>query len=129
MKAHKVTVTPQMASTLLENNKRNRTLKRQHVAFLCEEIRNGRWKFNGDAIRVATDGSLIDGQHRLEAVVQTGIPIETLMVSGLDPDVFDTIDGGARRSNGDTLSVAGEKSGRNLAAALIVADDLLSGKN
>lgn len=128
MEAIAATITPEMASDLLENNPRNRPLKRMHVAFLCEEMRNGRWKFNGDTIRIATDGSLIDGQHRLEAVRQTGVSIKSLLVNGLDPDVFDTIDGGARRSAGDTLSVAGEKNGRNLAAALVVADDLLAGK-
>lgn len=128
MEAIAVTITPELATAMLENNPRNRPLKRLHVAFLCEEMRNGRWKFNGDTIRIATDGSLIDGQHRLEAVRQTGVSIKTLLVNGLDPDVFDTIDGNAKRSAGDTLSVAGEKNGRTLAAALVVADDLLTGK-
>lgn len=128
MEAVSVTITPEMANDFLENNPKNRPLKRFHLAFLCEEMRKGRWKFNGDAIRVATDGTLIDGQHRLEAVRQTGVSIKTLMVSGLDPDVFDTIDSGAKRSAGDTLAVAGEKNGRNLASALVVANSILSGK-
>lgn len=123
-----VTITPEMANNLLENNKKNRPLKMHHLAFLCEEIFSGRWKFNGDTIRIATDGSLIDGQHRLEAVRRTGISIKTLLVYGLDPEVFDTIDSGAVRSAGDTLSVAGEKNGRKLGAALVVADELLAGK-
>ena len=128
MEAKAVTITPEIASAILENNPRNRPMKRLHVAFLCDEMRHGRWKFNGDTIRIGTDGSLIDGQHRLEAVRQTGVAIKALLVNGLDPAVFDTIDGGAKRSAGDTLSVAGEKNGRNLAAALVVADDLMTGK-
>jgi hypothetical protein len=128
MTAKEVVITPSMASILLANNPKNRPLKRRHIVFLCEEIRNGRWKFNGDAIRIGTDGSLIDGQHRLEAVRQTDIAIKALVVDGLDPNVFDTIDGGALRTAGDTLTVAGEKNGRNLAGALVVADEILSGK-
>lgn len=124
-----VTITPEMAKKILSNNSNNRPMKLRHLAFLCEEMRAGRWKMNGDAIRIAIDGSLIDGQHRLMAVLQTGISITTLLVTGLDPDAFDTIDSCARRSGGDTLAVAGEKNCRNLAAALVVADDLLAGKN
>lgn len=128
MHATTVTITPEMAEEFLGSNPRNRPMKRQHLAFLCEEMRSGRWKTNGDTIRIGVDGTLIDGQHRLEAVRQTGTPITTLLVTGLELDAFDTIDSGAKRSAGDTLAVAGEKNGRNLAAALVVADDLLAGR-
>lgn len=103
-----VKVTPEMATEILENNPKNRPIKRLHLSFLCAELREGRWKFNGDAIRIATDGTLIDGQHRLEAVKQTGVPINTLIITGLDPDVFDTIDSGARRSSGYVIVYVGQ---------------------
>jgi hypothetical protein len=128
MKVAQVMITPDMAQDMLESNTSNRPIKRNHLSFLVREIEAGRWKKNGDPIRIGNDGSLVDGQHRLLAVVQSGIPIATLLITDLDPDVFDTIDSGACRSHGDTLSVAGEKNGRNLAAALIVADELLAGK-
>lgn len=121
-----VEITPDMAERLLERNVRNRPLKSQSLAFLCRELREGRWRQNGDTIRIDADGNLIDGQHRLEAVRLTGISITTLLVTDLEPDVFDTIDSGARRSAGDTLAVAGEKNGRNLAAALVLVDELLT---
>lgn len=123
-----VVIQPEEAELMLLHNTTNRPLKPQHVAFLAGELRRGRWKFNGDAIRMGADGSLIDGQHRLHAIVQSGVPIETLLITGLDPEVFCTIDSGAQRSAGDTLAVAGEKNGRNLAAALVVADELSRGK-
>jgi hypothetical protein len=128
MNVRLVTITPDMAMEMLKNNPRNRTVHRMHLESMCNELRAGRWKFNGDTIRVGIDGTLIDGQHRLLAVIATGIAITTLLVTELDPDVFDTIDSGARRSGADTLCVAGEKNGRNLAAALVVADNLLTGK-
>lgn len=128
MKVETVTITPEIAEEMLTNNTCNRPVKRLHVAFLVNELVAGRWKFNGDPVRIGFDGSLIDGQHRLEAVMQSGVAIKTLLITGLDPEVFDTIDSGALRSAGDTLSVAGEKNGRNLAAALVVANDLSRGK-
>jgi hypothetical protein len=129
MKIKTIVITPEMARELLTNNTANRPIKPNHIIFLMKEIVSGNWKFNGDPIRIGHDGSLIDGQHRLTAVIRTGIAIETLLIDGLDPKVFDTIDSGARRSTGDTLSVFGEKNGRNLAAALVVVNDLIMGKN
>lgn len=128
MEASLVTMSPLWAEFLLRNNPNNRPVKKRHLEFLCQQIRSGQWKFNGDAVRVCKDGSLLDGQHRLMAVVQTGISIDTLLVVGMDQEVFRTIDTGAVRTAADTLAVAGETNCRNLAAAVIVAHDLMSGK-
>lgn len=125
--ASMTTITPDMASDLLNKNTGNRPIKKQHLEFICEEIRCGRWQVNGDAIRIAIDGTLIDGQHRLAAVVRTGISITTMIVSGVEKSAFETIDSGASRSNADTLAVLGEKNTRNLAAALLLVKDLLDG--
>lgn len=121
------TITPDAAIAMLANNKANRPIKRQNLAFLCDELKAGRWQINGDAIRIAPDGTLIDGQHRLTAVAQTGITITTFVVTGVNKMAFETIDSGACRSNGDTLAVIGEKNTRNLAAALSIISDLQSG--
>jgi hypothetical protein len=120
------TITPELAEILLAKNNKNRSIKKKHVDFLCAEIVAGRWKTNGDAIRISREGTLLDGQHRLEAVRRTGISIRSFILSGLDQDVFDSIDSGVKRSHGDVLSIYGEKNGRNLAAALIVVDSILN---
>jgi hypothetical protein len=118
-------ITVDLAKRLLANNKSNRKIKHHHLDRLCEEIRSGRWKFNGDAIRVAVDGNLLDGQHRLEAVVATNTPIHSVLIEDLPVDVYDTIDSGSKRTAGDVLYILGEKNPRSLAASLIVVDDLL----
>jgi len=121
------TVTPEWAEETLKKNIGNRPLNVQHVDKLAKEMTNGRWKVNGDTI--CLNGSrVIDGQHRLHAVVQSGITIETLVVEGLSSDVFDTKDVGKRRSAGDTLGVAGEKNACRLAAALILIDKYFTGR-
>ena len=128
MKITQVVLTPDMARDMMRKNTHNRPIKRNHLAFLIREMVEGRWKMNGDPIRIGKDGSLIDGQHRLVAIIQTGISINTVLMTGMDLDVFETIDSGASRSHGDTLAVAGQSNSRNLSAALIVVDELLAGK-
>ena len=112
---------------MLENNAGNRPLNMNHVKVLAREMSGGRWKVNGDTICLNSD-RLIDGQHRLSAVIESGVTIETLVVEGLPSDVFDTKDVGKRRSAGDTLAVRGEIDGKNLAAALVVIDRYMTGR-
>ncbi len=110
-------ITPELAKEMLARNTRNRPVSEVHVKRLMSELQGNRWKFNGDAIRFA-GGVLIDGQHRLEACIRTGIGFTTLVVNGLKKDVFDTIDAGRVRTGGDVLAINGEKNAAKLAAAL-----------
>lgn len=112
-------VTPEMAAFLLEGNAKNRQAKPAHVEYLSKEMSAGRFKYNGDTIRVDRNGNLLDGQHRLMAVVKSGTTQMMTIVSGLDPEIFTTIDQGTRRTNADMLSVANPdlKNVGNLASA------------
>jgi hypothetical protein len=107
-----------MAALMLERNTHNRKASVMHVAALGKETSEDRWVFNGEPIKFARDGRLIDGQHRLMAVARTGIPIETFVVFGLSPDAFSTYGGSKRRSNSDVLSIMGEVNTHRLASAL-----------
>ncbi|WP_460985736.1 ParB N-terminal domain-containing protein, partial [Staphylococcus aureus] len=66
---------------------------------------SGDWKNAGDTIRFDKDGSLIDGQHRLLACVNTNLAQNFLIVYGLDSEVFDVIDNGKGRTNADVLGM------------------------
>ena len=125
MKAYEICITPKIAAEILRNNPLNRPLKRHHVDFLAKEILNGNWKFNGDAIRITNDNRLLDGQHRLAAVVKANMAINTILIDDLDPDVFNTIDCGIKRNAGDMLAIRGEKNSRNNAAALFLVGAIL----
>lgn len=128
MKAEIKTITPEWAKFVLENkNNHNRGMNQNHIARLSKEIVAGRWKINGDTICL-NGQRLIDGQHRLAAVVKTGIPIRSFVIEGISSDVFDTKDVGKRRSASDTLSVRGETSTVRLSAALIMVDRYLTGR-
>lgn len=92
MKTSSIKVTPDIAKAWLDTcNKRNRKVSRQHVNKLASEMLAGRWSMNGETIVFDEDMTLIDGQHRLNAVVQSGVSVEMLVVSGIgDPRAFTT---------------------------------------
>ena len=128
MKAELKTITPEWAKKILnEKNTGNRPLSRLHVDTLAREISKGRWKVNGDTICLNGD-MLIDGQHRLAAVVQSGVAIQAFVIDNLPSDVFDTKDIGKRRSAGDTLGVRGERNACRLAACLLLIDKYMTGR-
>lgn len=100
-------VTPEMAHEWLGHNEGNRNVRQHHVSAYARDMREGRWQFNGDSIRIATDGTLLDGQHRLLAGIKADVPFRTVVISGLPPETQDTMDSGAKRTAGDQLKRQG----------------------
>jgi hypothetical protein len=113
-------VSPKDARALLGANSRNRNLRDSRVAHLAAAIRRGEWELNGETIKVAEDGTLIDGQHRLQAVIAAGTGIDTVVVRGLSIAAQDTVDTGRRRRLADVLAIEGFKDSHALAAAVNV---------
>lgn len=127
MKTEVKTITPKMAGEMLKGNRRNRNVSTTHVNRLAAAILAGEWKLNGDAIRF-NGNDLIDGQHRLNAIIKAGKAVKTLVITELDSDVFDSIDIGKVRSSANTLETIGEKNCNVLAAALRNLRNILAGK-
>ncbi len=112
-------VSPAMAKKWLEKNENNRNVSIRTVSRYAKEMQNGGWKSNGDPIRFDTDGNILDGQHRLLAIVKADKAAELLVVEDLPREVFDTIDIGKRRSAADCLGIIGtDKSPQQVAAAI-----------
>jgi hypothetical protein len=124
-----VLITPEMAAEFLRRNENNRSLKPFKLQAYMADMRDGRWRFNGDAIRFYADGTLADGQHRLEACVRTGIPFIANIVYGLTREDGMTLDTGVVRNNSDFLELhqhvkkgdAGHVAG---AANIVISHDL-----
>lgn len=104
------TVTPERAAELLEGNVDNRRLDPSRVRKYANEIRSGQWKTTGDTIKIATTGRVLDGQHRLAAIVEAGVPVELAIATKVDEAVFPVLDSGKARTTGDVLKIAGIKS-------------------
>lgn len=117
------TVTPQMAKDWLAKNTNNRSMSQRTVEYYQDMITRNVWQVNGESIKIAEDGTLLDGQHRLQAIANSGVSIDTFVVRGLSTESFKTIDAGKSRSNADYLKINGSKCTQThvLAAAARVA--------
>jgi hypothetical protein len=112
-----VNVTPaQAAEWLADVNTHNRNIREGKVASYARDMASGAWKFNGDPIRFAVDGTLLDGQHRLSAIIRADVTLPNLVVWGLEPEAQNTMDIGATRLLRDQLTLAGEANSSELAA-------------
>lgn len=113
-------VTPEMASEILaEHNGLNRKINKRHVSALALNMEKGTWKFNGDSIRFDNKGNLIDGQHRLSAIVESNKPMTMLFVSGLDTSIIRTIDQEVKPRNlNDILKMDNVKYASQVASCL-----------
>lgn len=117
--AIRTTITPQMAEKYLARNRQpNRHLKESHILRLARDMRHGRWRCNGESLIFDRDGNVLDGQHRLHAIVRSNTAIDTWVIYGIDPDVMSTLDRGSLRNMADVLGMHGEASCTQLAAAL-----------
>lgn len=112
-----VFVTPDMAEKMLGKNTHNRNVRQAKVDQFARDMIAGRWVLNGEAIQIALDGTILNGQHRLLGCVRSGCTVPFLVVKGLPLEAQDTIDTGAKRSLGDSLGLRGE-SNPNLLAAI-----------
>lgn len=113
-----VTVTPELAAEWLRRNGHNRPIRKNTVTNYARDMRAGRWAMNGEAVKFAIDGMLLDGQHRLTAVTVAGVPVNMLVITGLPNDTQKTMDSGVKRTTGDALGLEGEKNSQMLAAIL-----------
>jgi len=105
----RATITPEMARKLLERNDKNRNVSERQVEYLAAEILNDRFMFNGESIIVAENGALLDGQHRLMAVVKADKSIESILIEGVPNEAQKTIDVGTSRTAANVLSMEGIK--------------------
>ena len=110
-------ISPARAKALLARNQHNRVVRPAHVRQLTEAMTSGRWVFNGESIKIDEDGGLLDGQHRLIAICDSGVTGQVVVVEGLPRPVQDTVDTGRRRKLSDVLAIAGYPDASALATA------------
>jgi len=110
-------VTPAQAQAWLDRGGHNRVTTRSRVLRYARVMASGRWKLNGEAIKLDRNGLIIDGKHRLLACVESGVTFRTLVIRGLEPEVFSVLDIGKTRTAGDIMGIAGYKERSAIASA------------
>jgi uncharacterized protein YciI len=96
-------VTPEAARMMLLFNTHNRAVRPAHVRRLARQMTDGRFLVNGDVVAYDWDGVLLDGQHRLEAVLKAGVAVTMIILTGLDPKAQETMDQSTKRTGPDVL--------------------------
>lgn len=111
-----VNVTPELALEWLDGNTLNRPINDATIAQYARDMVAGRWLLNGETIQRCRDGRLLNGQHRLLAVIKSGKTVQMLVVFNLPSETQLTMDGGRKRGHKDNLSLLGEKNSKILAS-------------
>lgn len=118
------TITPEKAQQYLQTSKGNRPISRPQVRLYADEMKKGNWQLNGMNIIFDEDGALIDGHHRLLAVIDAGIPVKFDVCRGAKHEAFATYDCGRHRNVGQLLAIEGVKN-YNKVASIIAANERL----
>lgn len=113
-------ITPTMAKKYLETSRGNRPISQDTVRSYAKTMMDGKWRLNGVPIIFDSEKRLLDGHHRLHAIIAANRAIEMSVTYGVDSDVFTTYDCGRHRSLGQILAMNGIESYNNVAAVVAV---------
>lgn len=107
----RVKITPAIADDWLENRNlaANRNMSEHVAAKYAKEMAEGRWLFTHQGIAFDTEGWLIDGQHRLRAIVLSGTAVEMFVVPDCDAATFAVLDNGYKRQAAHLIQSPGSR--------------------
>lgn len=98
---------PRLASKFLRSNSDdNRKLSNPTVKKYARDMTMNRWDLTAEPIMVTQCGELINGQHRLQAVVLSGKTIKFTLATVPDSSTFRVLDQGRARKNSDILGTS-----------------------
>src|SRR5262245_41386859 len=83
-----MTVTPELAHAWLTSNVKNRKLRDEVVKSYARDMVNGNWVITHQGVAFNDKHELIDGQHRLNAIVESGVPVMMLVTFGLPSNLL-----------------------------------------
>lgn len=111
-------VTPERAKDLLALQQKNRRPSNSRIEKYARAVRDGRWQITGEAIILDERGRPLNGQHRLLAIVMSGVSAPAVIISGVLEEAFVSMDQGKLRGFADVLSIEGHDSCSSAASAM-----------
>lgn len=92
-------ITPEIAQRYLSKRPATqRAIRPAKVAQYAADMRDGRWSLTHQGIAFDAEGRLVDGQHRLSAVVKAGVAVDVLVTRGVGAEAFVGMDRGMLRA-------------------------------
>jgi hypothetical protein len=116
---HIVNVNPRDAQLLLDRSDKNRLFNQSNFKKLVATINDGDFAYNGSSLCLSAAGRLLDGQHRLRAIIATGITAKFIIATGIVDKAQSTMDTGRSRTLAQNLQMNGEQYENELSGALI----------
>ena len=98
-------ITPEFAVEALKHNTNNRNITMPRVEAYVRDMTNGNWTVSYDPIAFDENGRLLNGQHRLTAVVRSNVAVWMYVVRNAEREtVFDR---GFMRTTANSLLMRG----------------------
>lgn len=112
-----IDITPELAEAWLATlNPDNRPLSSRRVDQMAHDMLNDEWRITPDCIAFNVNDVLVNGQHRLAAIVKSGKMMRMWVMKGLPLDSFQVTDDVKRRTFGDYLAINNVPSPTSVAA-------------
>jgi hypothetical protein len=105
MRQEIMTITPEIAMEFLLRNTVNRKKRGWWVTALAAMIKRGEWVVSHQGIAFDKSGKLLDGQHRLEAIFDAGIPVQMAVSFDVDEEAYKVLDNGIKRTLSDLTGI------------------------
>lgn len=98
-------ITPEIAIEYLKRNFNNRKADQRVIEYYADQMTKGNWRLSPEGVSFDKLGRLIDGQHRLFAVIKADMTIPFMVTKGFGEDVFQTVNTGKNRSANDVFNI------------------------
>ena len=96
---------PKEAREALSNQATNRTIRSKNAKSYARAMLAGEWSLTHQGVAFDEKGIMIDGQHRMTAIIKSGEEQMFLVFRGLKNSCFHVLDQGARRTGKDILGL------------------------
>lgn len=113
-----VTIGRKLAENILETRAPNRPIRDSVVQKYANDMKKQHWLRNGQTIKFDRFGRLLDGQHRLWAVIMNDHAQDFTVVLGLEPEAMATVDTGIPRSFADVIAINGTQNARQVSSVM-----------
>lgn len=104
-------ITPEIAKEYMTHNMVNRPIRSHHLDEIARDMKNGNWHPSHLGIAFDRKGNLIDGQHRLMAIILSGATVDMYVTRDVDDEAIMNIDTNATRSFSDAYKIKAAISG------------------
>lgn len=101
------TITPAKAVQYLKCNTTNRKVRKRRIDRLVKAIVEGKWELTHQGIAFNCDGTLLDGQHRLSAIIEANMAVKMWVARHIDRNAMYAVDQGLIRRPLDIIGPLG----------------------